>query len=169
MDDFLASEEKEIKQELYDTLAKVKPASKAVEIEMVLKEIERENYRINTILYRLDQADPLVLPSVLEAMKRDELINEKLYETLSEKPYSVLEIIGLLKEPKIGRGVMQYLPGSPNEMIDKLALLIGEFTAGNTTVKEQIKVLLEEMWERDILLYHEYKELCEKLGICPRV
>ena len=167
VDDFLASEEKEIIQELYDVLGKLKPSSKAIEIEMVLKEIERENYRINTILRRLDQADPQVLPSILEGMKRDELIDGKLYETLAEKPYSILEIIGLLKDPTTGSGL--YLPGSPKEMIDKLALLIGEFTAGNTTVKEQIKVLLEKMWETDILMYQDYKTLCEKLGICPRV
>ena len=167
--DFLASEEKEINQELYDALGKLKTSSKTIETEMMLKEIEKENYRIKTILRRLDQADPLVLPSILEAMKREELINEKLYQTLVEKPYSILEIIGLLKEPKIGRGVIQFLPGSPNEMIDKLALLIGEYTSGNTTVKEQIKALLEKMFETDILMYHEYKALCEKLGICPRV
>ena len=116
---FLASEDKEINRELQDALRMLKTSSKSVEIGMLLNDIEKENYRLNQIFYRLGETEPNDLKFTLQRLKQEELITQELFEKLLERPYAVLEV---LKNDSVkkGDGVTMFLPSSPEEMLDKL-------------------------------------------------
>ena len=162
---FLDSEEKEIDQQLQDALNGLTSSSKSIEIGMLLREIERINGELAYILYRL--ADAEKLPEVVQQLKREELISQDVVEKLLEKAYTFPEMIGVLKDTMKGAGVTQYLPSTPEEMLDKLALLCGELSAGNTTVLPQIVSLLGRFHQKGEISYNDYKCYCEQLGTCP--
>ena len=145
----------------------LKTTSKTFEIEMMLKEIEQENQRLNDILYRLQENVAEELPYVLQRMKQEELISQEVVEKLLEKPHSLLEMIETLKETKSGAGVTQYLPSSSEEMLEKLAILIGEFSSGNSTVLPQIVALLGRLHQKREISYRDYKSFCNIIGTCP--
>ena len=77
-------------------------------------------------------------------------------------------MIGVLEETKKGAGVTQYLPSSVDEMMDKLTLLSGELSAGNTAVLPQIVALLGRLHQKQQISYNDYKLFCEQLGTCPQ-
>ena len=81
-----------------------------------------------------------------------------------EKPYTFPQMIGVLKETK--KGVTQYLPSSSEEMSDKLSLLIGELSAGNTAVLPQIVAFLGRLHQKQQISDNDYKCFCEQLGTC---
>ena len=96
------------------------------------------------------------------------MITQEVVERLLEKPYTFPEMIGVLKETKEGTGVTQYLPSSPEEMTEKLALLTGKLSAGNTAVLPQIVVLFTRLHQKSEISYTDYKGLFEQLGTCPK-
>ena len=61
----------------------------------------------------------------LQRLKQEELISREVMEKLLEKPYTLLEVIDLLKNTKSGAGVSQYLPSSLEEMLEKLEVMAG--------------------------------------------
>ena len=75
------------------------------------------------------------------------MIDGDLEEKLLEKPFTPLELIEILKSlpTKTGAGVTQYLPGTVHGLIEKLTVLIGEYSAGNTTVLPQIEAALRKL------------------------
>ena len=152
---FLDSEEKEIDQQLQDALNGLTTGSKSIEIGMLLREIEKINGELAYILYRL--ADAEKLPEVVQQLKREELIGQDVVEKLLEKAYTFPEMIGVLKDTMKGAGVTQYLPSTPEEMLDKLALLCGELSAGNTTTLPQIVSLLGRFHQKGEFSYSDYK------------
>ena len=113
------------------------------------------------ILYRLGDAENL--PETSHQLKREELISKEVAEKLLEKPYTFPEMMEVLKDTKKGAGVTQYLPSSSEEMLEKLKLLTGELSAGNTAVLPQIVTLLGRLHEKDEMSYKDYKSFCEQL------
>ena len=163
---FLVSEEKEIDRQLQDALNSLETNSKSFEIGMLLHEIEKINSELAYILYRL--ADAENLSETVQQLKREELIGKELAEKLLEEPYTFPEMMKVMKDTKTGAGVTQYLPSSLDEMMDKLALLCGELSAGNTAVLPQIVELLDRLHQKQQISYNDYKCFCEQLGTCPK-
>ena len=90
-------------------------------------------------------------------MQREELIGEKLATELLEKPYTYTEMIRVLKESrKKGSEVTQYLPSSFVGMMEKLELLMGELSAGNTAVLPQMVALLGRLRLKGEISYKDY-------------
>ena len=159
---FLVSEEKEIDQQLQDVLNSLGTKSKSFEIGMLLREIEKISKELGYILYRLGDADNL--PETILQLQREELISKEVAEKLLEKSYTFPEMIEVLKDTKKGAGVTQYLPSNPEEMLEKLAFLTGELSAGNTAVLSQIVALLGRLHQKGEISYKDYKSFCEQLG-----
>ena len=63
--------------------------------------------------------------------------------------------------------VVHYLPSSLNEMMDKLKVLVGEYTAGNTTVLEQIMTILKRLYQTEEISFVDYKMACKDFGCSP--
>ena len=106
---------------------------------MLLCEIQKLNSELGYVLYRLEGSDLQSLPDILQPLEREKLISKEVEEKLQEKPYTFPQMVGVMKDTiKKGSGVTQYLPSCPEEMLDKLALLYGELSAGNRTVIPQI-------------------------------
>ena len=162
---FLGSEEKEIDQQLQDALNRLETSSKGFEIGMLLREIEKISKDLGYILYRLSDAENL--PETVQQLEREGLISKEVAEKLLEKPYTFPEMVAVLKDTKKGAGVTQYVPSSVDEMLDKLALLCGEMSAGNTAVLPQIVALLRRLHQKQQISYNDYKGFCEQLGTCP--
>ena len=158
---FLGSEEKEIDQQLQDALNRLETSSKGFEIGMLLREIEKISKDLGYILYRLSDAENL--PETVQQLEREELISKEVAEKLLEKPYTFPEMVAVLKDTKKGAGVTQYVPSSVDEMMDKLALLCGEMSAGNTAVLPQIVALLGRLHKRGEIPYKDYKRFCGQL------
>ena len=135
---------------------------------MLLREIEKINSELAYILYRLADSDLESLPEILQQLKKEELISNEVAEKLLEKPYTFPQMIGVLKETKKGAAVTQYLSSSPDEMLEKLSLLTGELSAGNTAVLPQIVALLGRLHQKQQISYNDYKSFFEQLGTCPQ-
>ena len=163
---FLVSEEKEIDQQLQDVLNSLGTKSKSFEIGMLLREIEKISKELGYILYRLGDSENL--PETVQQLKREELISKEAAEKLLEKPYTFPEMMEVLKDTKKGAGVTQYLPSSSEEMLEKLELLTGELSAGNSAVLPQIVALLGRLDQKGEISYKHYKCFCEQLGTCPK-
>ena len=134
---------------------------------MLLREIEKISKKLGDILYRLGDADNL--PETIQQLKREELISKEVAEKLLEKSYTFPEMIEVLKDTKKGAGVTQYLPSSPEEVLEKIALLTGELSAGNIAVLPQIVALLGRLHQKGEISYNDYKCFCEQLGTCPKI
>ena len=158
---FLVFEELEMSQELYDALKSLKANSKTLKVEMLLREIEKVFKVLGYVFYRLE--DTVNVPETVQQLEREDLIDKELKEKLLEKPYKFSRKNEVMKKPiEKGSGLTQYLPGSLPEMMEKLELLMGEFSAGNTTVLTQIIAALTWLHNKD------YKKFCEQLGTCPQ-
>ena len=72
----------------------------------------------------------------------------------------------MFRETKKGAAVTQYLPSSPEEMFDKVALLCGELSAGNTALLPQIVALLGRLHQKGENSYKDFECFCEQLGTC---
>ena len=70
-------------------------------------------------------------------------------------------MIGVMKETKSGAEIRQYLPSSPEKMMEKLALLTGELSAGNTAVLPQIVAMLARLYQKSPISYKDYKSFFE--------
>ena len=166
---FLESEEKTIDQQLQNALAALGNNSRSFEIGMLLREIEKLNNELAYILYRLKGSDLTSLPDILQQLEQEGLISKEVKEKLLEKPYTFLQMVDVVKDTdKTGSGVTQYLPSCPEEILDKLALLYGELSAGNSTVIPQIVALVGKLHQKGQLSYKDYKYFCEQTGSCAQ-
>ena len=166
---FLESEEKTIDQKLQGALNALGSNSKLFEIGMLLREIEKLNNEVGYILYRLKDSDLASLPDILQQLEREKLISREVKEKLQEKPYTFPQMVDVMKDTvKTGSGVTQYLPSCPHEMMDKLGLLYGELSAGNSAVIPQIVELVGKLHQKGQLSYKDYKYFCEQTGSCAQ-
>ena len=62
-------------------------------------------------------------------------------------------------EEKPGDGIIQFLPGDIKGLQTKLCYLLGEFRAGNTTTREEIVPISDELLRRKKISQKEYKQI----------
>jgi hypothetical protein len=68
------------------------------------------------------------------------------------------------KERKDGQGI-QFLPGNIKGLIERLHLLLAEFRAGNnSSTRNQIVAILDELLRRNYLNQEEYNAVCETIS-----
>ena len=74
---------------------------------------------------------------------------------------SLADIIKVLKahpnrnDEKIGHGVV-YLPGTVEGLCEKFCLLVAEYKAGNTTTRNEIVAILDELRNRKVITEKQY-------------
>ena len=62
-------------------------------------------------------------------------------------------------EEKGGNGITRFLPGDIKGLETKLCYLLGEFRAGNTTTREEIVPISDELLRRKKISQKEYKQI----------
>ena len=162
----------------------LKTTSTTVEINNIMNEIEDMNSRFADVLHRLDDTDdPL---SVLQSLKREHKLSWQAYDELAKhletSDLSLPDIIKVLKahpnrkDEKIGHGVV-YLPGTVEGLYEKFCLLVAEYKAGNTTTRNEIVAVLDELRNRNLITEKQYtgcnnwlsdddcvQDICDKLS-----
>ena len=165
---YLLTYEEEVLKDAKDMLQSMKMSSKSIEIGMLLDQIEKEKSRLDIILYRLKDISPLEVQAELEQMVRGDIINEDVMKSLTNSSLKPLDIINILKEEKVGAGIVtQYLPSSLNELLEKLKVLVGEHISGNSSVRDQIAAILKQLYQMEEITIKEYKDTCNNFGCHP--
>ena len=63
---------------------------------------------------------------------------------------------------KTGRGIV-FLPSDPNELVERLQLLIGSKQAGNSNTMNEISAILKELMRMSIIDTQEFELIYNKL------
>ena len=158
---FLGS--RQVTKEIEDALRALKTSSTTVEINNILNEVEDMNNRFKDILKRLNDTDDQL--AVVKRLKQEQKISESAYAKLVDKletdDLSLPIIVGILKEhpnrkdKKIGQGVV-YLPASVEGLREKFCLLAAEYKAGNTTTRNELVAVIDELRRRDLITEKQY-------------
>ena len=119
---------------------------------MVLNKIEDKMHRVHGFFNRLYQAEEEEIPSVLEQLWRDKMISQKEYDALWED--------GAIELPSIAKIIngaeVFFLPGDIKGLFEKFKLLSAEFLAGNTTTRNELVSILDELCRWEQMTEEEY-------------
>ena len=68
------------------------------------------------------------------------------------------KVEGAIENPSVGNGVV-YLSQDPVELTNRLQLLVAEYKAGNTTTRNEIVAITDELKRKDIIDSKQYNHL----------
>ena len=122
---------------------------KQLRVKMLLNDIDKNRFRVESILTRLDMAeDEKDISNTLEQLLRQELISPEEYKKLTENDaaYELPTVVTIIKDTKVGQG-LNFLPRELSDLTSKLESLIAE-----STVRM-----------KDLLVYLD--EICRKKSI----
>ena len=103
---------------------------KQLRVKMLLNDIDKNRFRVESILTRLDMSeDEKHISSTLEQLLRENIISPEQYKELTENDaaYELPTAVAIVKDTKVGRG-LNFLPRKLNDLISKLKSLIAEGT-----------------------------------------
>ena len=158
-------------ERLLDKLKKVSSIrrSELFRFGMILREIERNRYRVSDILRRMDLVfeDPDDVSRALKGLFREELINDEQFQQLSDKndTLDMDDLISVIKSTKVGRGV-KFLPRQVDGLKVKLRECCGKYDEDPTDprrLKKKIMAILDELKYRKVIMKKEHKDYLEHL------
>ena len=174
IDEFLRGGKK-VTKDIENALRALKTTSTTVEISSILNEVEDMNVRFTDILRRLsyaldEEGDQII--NVLQTLKQEHKISQSAFEKLrDEEEVSDLTLPYIIKVLKahpnrkdeedvtaIRHGGIVFLPGTDEELLQKLCLLTAEYDAGNKTTRNQIVAILDRLYDRKLITEDEYNE-----------
>ena len=128
---------------------------------MLLDDIAQNRYRVRSIFARLKNVqDERDIKNIVEQLAREELISTEQYQKLMEDgaAYTFSTIANIVKDTKIGQG-LKFLPTSVGGLQKKLALLSAEFDAGNTTTRNELVAVLDELRRKNAITEEDYTSI----------
>ena len=131
--------------------------SKQERIKMLLRDIDQNRFRVESILTRLNEAeDEEDISNTLEQLKREELISPEQFEKMTENDaaFELPTIVTIIKDTKIGRG-FKFLPNKLRDLTSKLESLIEEGTIPIT----DLLAYLDEILRQKGITSKEYQSL----------
>ena len=139
--------------------------SKQHRLKMLIDGINKNRYRIESILRRLDEAEDDAL-SILKGLVRESLLSDKQFETLVELDVSDLPAVALvIKDTKVGQRV-KFLPNTMKSLRESMGTLLKElFDTGRAVIKTQLIPVLEELPRRKGIIDKQYATVKRVLDI----
>ena len=140
---------------------------KALQMKMLVKDIEKNKYRIITIFSRLQNArDKEDEQYILKRLGREELLSPEQVSQLSKlEEINSQSIADVIKETKVGQGLL-HLPTKIIDLRDKLMKAMREYTKTNhSSTLKQLVAFLEELFRRHGISQKEYEDIKKGLNI----
>ena len=142
------------------------PRSKLIRLEILLKDIFLNRYRVTDIVKRMDpilsHLDVLDkdVSDALKRLVRDGLISEEQHDALSkEDDLNLDKVISEIKTTKIGRGI-SFLPRETPDLLTKLKEWVMDFaTHGTASLRQKILGVLDELLFRKVITKQEHKDI----------
>ena len=147
------------------------PRSKLIRLEILLKDIFKNRYRVTVIVTRMDHvlSHPNVsTKDVSDALKRllkERLISQEQYDALSEDDNLNLDkVISVIKTTKIGRGI-NFLPRKTEDLQKKLCDWVISYTDKNQPgLKNKIIAVLDELRFRKVITKEKYNDILKDMN-----
>ena len=129
-------------------------------LKMLLNYIDRNRYRVQSIVSRLSDAESeRDRVGILEQLTREGLLSQEQFEKLDElKQVDLPRVIDIIKETKIGHGI-KFLPSTLPDLKNRLHFLLTNDDSVDTElsrVKREIHALLEELLRREAISAEQY-------------
>ena len=142
------------------------PRSKLIRLEILLKDIFLNRYRVTDIVKRMDpilsHLDVLDkdVSDALKRLVREGLISEEQHDALSkEDDLNLDKVISEIKTTKIGRGI-SFLPRETPDLLTKLKEWVMDFaTHGTAALRQKILSVLDELLFRKVITKQEHKDI----------
>ena len=142
------------------------PRSKLIRLEILLKDIFLNRYRVTDIVKRMDpilsHLDVLDkdVSDALKRLVRDGLISEEQHDALGkEDDLNLDKVISEIKTTKIGRGI-SFLPRETPDLLTKLKEWVMDFaTHGTASLRQKILGVLDELLFRKVITKQEHKDI----------
>ena len=159
-------EDKSVLDQLFHQLDKLDESkllkSKLLRFRILLKDIERNRFRVKEILTRFqDGSDDSHTLSMLE---REKLLSREQADKIKEilkNGKDLTEIADVIKSTKIGNG-LDHLPTKINDLKKALNLWLTELVkSGNNDLKQKIGAILDEMLKRGVITQDRYHSIRE--------
>ena len=126
---------------------KIKKLDK-LRFEILLTDLDRNRFRINQILMRLNGANNEEnYINQLHSLAREELISENEFDTLysSRNKRDISNVANIIKLTKIGRGV-RFLPRNTRELFDSLNTIVELVpNSTNSVLKTELFMILDKL------------------------
>ena len=163
IDIFLVSDEEiPLEKDIFDLRRSLESSnlkkSQQQRLKILLDDIQHNRYRVRSIFTRLKNAqDERDITNIVEQLACQELISTEQYQKLMEDDvaYSLATIANIVKDTKIGQG-LKFLPTAVGGLQKKLALLSAEFDAGNTTTRNELVAVLNELRRKNVITEEDY-------------
>ena len=140
--------------------------SKLLRFRMLLKDIERNRFRVKEILTRFkDGSDD---SNTLSMLEREKLLSREQADKISnviKEGKDLQEIADIVKSTKIGNG-LDHLPTKIYDLENTLNELLAELVkSGNNNLKQKIGAILDEMLRRELITKNRYNLVKENNDI----
>ena len=127
--------------------------------EILLTDLDRNRFRINRILMRLNGANSEEnYINQLHSNAREKLISENEFDTLysSRNKRDISNVANIIKLTKIGRGV-RFLPRTTRGLFDALNTLADVVpNSSNSILKTELFAILDELLQRKAITDKDY-------------
>ena len=120
--------------------------SKSHRLKMLVDDINKNRYRVKSILTTLNNVQEDDIKNALGRLAREELLSEEQYDKLIKLEKMDLPTIArVINETKVGRG-LSFLPRKVSDLKNSLySLLTGLGESGNLMIKKKLAAVLEEL------------------------
>ena len=147
------------------------PRYKLIRLEILLKDIFKNRYRVTNIVNRMDHAlsNPNVstkdVSDTLKRLRREKLISNEQYNALSDDDNLNLDkVISVIKTAKIGRGI-NFLPRKTEDLQKKLCDWATSYTDKNQPdLKNKIMAALDELLFRKVITKEKYNDILKDMN-----
>ena len=138
------------------------PKSRILKMRILLKDIERNRFRVKEILNRLDNTSDE--SHTLSILQREKLLNEEQAEKIQEilrEGKDLKKIADVIKSSKIGNGI-NFLPTKTTNLVDTLQMWLTELAeTGKDGIKQKIGAVLDELLRRRAITGERYNVIKE--------
>ena len=113
---------------------------------MLVDDINKNRYRVKSILTTLNNAQEDDIKNALERLARQELLSKEQYEKLAKlEEMDLPSIARVINETKVGRG-LSFLPRKVSDLRNSLYSLLTDLAeSGNSMIKKKLAAVLEEL------------------------
>ena len=142
------------------------PRSKLIRLEMLLKDIFFNRYRVTDIVNRMDlvlshiNVNSKDVSDALKRMIKERLITDDQHDALMKQDDLNLDkVISEIKTTKVGRG-LSFLPRETPDLLEKLKEWVMEFAKeGTDALRQKILSVLDELLFRKVITKQEHKDM----------
>ena len=143
---------------------------KQLRMKMLLEEIARNRYRVQSIMRRTADAmgQKEEMAFILKRLAREELLSDEQYLKLAQLDIDDINssrLANIIKETKIGQGI-KFLPRKLSDLTKQLQISLEELAkSGASAVRNKVRAVLEELFRQKGITQDRYNSIKDENDI----